>query len=203
MKTSTIEKLVNNISHAPGWLTAVGIMFGPHVERYAEGYHDHTLNYFKEAEKYWKSTQSDTHKKIKEFKEDNVDFAKECRERHREGLANKLKEKEKDLELLFEKRASTDVKEKAIKEVEYLTKVVNNYLTPDMIQRAEEFPIEQLLEVGKNGRAKCVFHGGEDYNMDIRKNYAHCYVCSETGNAIKVLMKKDNLNFKEAVIRLQ
>ena len=72
-----------------------------------------------------------------------------------------------------------------------------------MIQRAEEFPLEQLLEIGKNGRAKCVFHDGADYNMDIRNNYAHCYVCGETGNTIKVLMKKDNLNFKEAVIRLQ
>lgn len=203
MKTSTIESLVDKINHTPGWLTAIGIMFGPHVEKYAEGYHDHTTNYFKEAEKYWKSTQNETNKKIKEFKEENIEFAKECRERHRQELSDKLVEKEKELEELFEKRASIEKKEKAIKEVEYLTKVVNNYLTPDMIQRAKEHPIEQILEVGKNGRAKCVFHNGQDYNMDVRNNYAYCYVCSETGNTIKVLMARDNLSFKEAVIRLQ
>ena len=76
-------------------------------------------------------------------------------------------------------------------------------ITDDMIERAREFPIENLLEKGNNGRCKCVFHQGEDFNMDIRKNYAHCYVCGESGDTIKIYRQINGSSFREAVLALQ
>jgi len=78
----------------------------------------------------------------------------------------------------------------------------SDQITEEMIERAREFPIENILEVGANRRAKCVFHGGEDFNMDIRKNYGHCYVCGESGDVLTVYMKLHDCGFREAVLRL-
>lgn len=78
-----------------------------------------------------------------------------------------------------------------------------NVITDEMIERAREFPIKQLLEIGYNGRAKCVFHQGEDFNMDIRKNFAYCYVCGESGDTIRVYRAKHGCEFREAVLSLQ
>lgn len=76
-------------------------------------------------------------------------------------------------------------------------------ITDEMIERAREYPIKSLLEVGPNTRAKCVFHGGEGYNLDIRKNFAHCYVCGESGDTIRVYRAKHEASFREAILALQ
>ena len=72
-------------------------------------------------------------------------------------------------------------------------------ITPDMVDRAREHDIRSLVEVGPNGRAKCVFHQGEGWNMDIRKNFAHCYVCSASGDVIDVYRNLHGVGFREAV----
>lgn len=76
-------------------------------------------------------------------------------------------------------------------------------ITDEMIERAREYPIESLLEIGPNKRAQCIFHGGEDFNMDIRKNFAHCYVCGESGDTIRVYRAKHEASFREAILALQ
>ena len=78
-----------------------------------------------------------------------------------------------------------------------------NLITDEMIERAREYDIKTLLEIGPNGRAKCVFHDGEQYNMDIRKNFAHCYVCGDSGDSITIFRKKNGASFREAIIGLQ
>lgn len=76
-------------------------------------------------------------------------------------------------------------------------------LTDEMIARAKAYPMKNFIELGPNGRARCIFHQGEDFNMDIRKNFAHCYVCGESGDTIKVYREKMGVSFREAVISLQ
>ncbi len=76
-------------------------------------------------------------------------------------------------------------------------------VTQEMVERAKQYPIKQILEIGPNGRAKCIFHQGEDYNLDIRKNFAYCYVCGEAGDVIKVYRGKTGATFREAILALQ
>jgi hypothetical protein len=76
-------------------------------------------------------------------------------------------------------------------------------LSEEAIQRAREYPMEQIIPVGRSGRAKCVFHDGKDENMDIRKNYAYCYVCNKSSDAIGVYMKVHDCTFKQAIQALQ
>lgn len=75
----------------------------------------------------------------------------------------------------------------------------NGEITELMIANAREYPIEQIVPVGRSGRAKCVFHDGKDENMDIRKNYAFCYVCNRSGDAIDVYRAVYGVGFKQAV----
>lgn len=76
-------------------------------------------------------------------------------------------------------------------------------VTPEMVDRAREYPIEQIVKLERNGRAKCVFHAGEDGNMDIRKNFAHCYVCGTHGDPIDVYKAVYGVGFREAVLAMQ
>lgn len=102
-----------------------------------------------------------------------------------EGLSKRIRGYEVSIEVLEGKRSE------------------KNTITDEMIERAREYPIKNLIEIGPNGRAKCVFHGGDDYNMDIRKNFAHCYVCSESGDTINIYRAKHGASFQEAIINLQ
>jgi len=102
-----------------------------------------------------------------------------------EGLSKRIRGYEVSIEVLEGKRSE------------------KNTITDEMIERAREYPIENLLELGMNRRAKCVFHQGEDFNMDIRKNFAHCYVCGASGDTIKVYQAQHGANFREAVLALQ
>ena len=79
-----------------------------------------------------------------------------------------------------------------------------NIITDEMIDLARDFPIESLVEVNKMGRAKCCFHAAaEDYNMDIRQNFAFCYVCGKSSDVIGVYMALNpGIKFRDAVIKL-
>lgn len=72
-------------------------------------------------------------------------------------------------------------------------------VTEHMIEAAKEYPIEEIVHKESNGRAKCCFHKGEDPNMDIRKNYAFCYVCGKSGSTIDVYRAIYGVGFKQAV----
>lgn len=74
-------------------------------------------------------------------------------------------------------------------------------LSPEKIERAREFPIEELVET-KNGKAICLFHNDHHPSMDVRKNFYHCYTCQATGDVIDLVMHLENLTFKQAVERL-
>ncbi len=102
-----------------------------------------------------------------------------------EGLKKKINGYKLSIDVLEGRRSSEDV------------------ITDEMIERARDYSIQDLLERGVNGRSKCCFHQGEGWNMDIRKNFAYCYVCGESGDAIKVYMALNNVTFREAIISLQ
>ncbi len=102
-----------------------------------------------------------------------------------EGLKKKMAGYKLSIDVLEGRRSAEDV------------------ITDEMIERARDYSIQDLVDRGVNGRSKCCFHQGEGWNMDIRKNFAYCYVCGESGDAIKVYMALNSVTFREAIISLQ
>jgi hypothetical protein len=71
-------------------------------------------------------------------------------------------------------------------------------ITPDMIGRAREFPIENLVEVHR-GKTLCIFHDDHHPSMGIKDNRFYCFSCGAKGDVIEYAMKRDSLTFPAAV----
>ncbi len=75
-------------------------------------------------------------------------------------------------------------------------------VTPEMIERAREYPIANLVDV-KRGMARCIAHEDKTPSMDCRNNFAHCYACGFHADVIGVYRKLHGVGFREAVEALQ
>lgn len=73
-------------------------------------------------------------------------------------------------------------------------------ITNDMVVRAKEYPIEQLVEFDK-GKAKAWCHQDKSPSLSWHRkaNRAHCFPCNKSFNPIDVLMDRDGMSFPEAV----
>lgn len=80
-------------------------------------------------------------------------------------------------------------------------KVIENGITPEMIERARGYPIENLISV-RCGMALCPFHDDKNPSMDVRNNFFYCYACGAKGDVLDFVMKRDGLTFPEAVKNL-
>lgn len=76
-------------------------------------------------------------------------------------------------------------------------------ITDDMIERARQFPMDQLVEINRNRMAVCPFHGDKDPSFSIKNNFGYCFGCGWHGNAIDFVMEKEGVRFADAVKRLQ
>jgi hypothetical protein len=76
-------------------------------------------------------------------------------------------------------------------------------ITDDMIERAKEYPWDQLIEVNRNRMAVCPFHGDKDPSFSIKNNFGYCFGCQWKGDQIKFLMERDGVRFADAVRSLQ
>lgn len=88
-------------------------------------------------------------------------------------------------------------------EIKYLKAILkgkanNDRISPEMIQMAKEYPIENLIEV-KHSKALCPFHDDHNPSMGIKNNRFYCFACGESGDVIDFVMKKEGLNFTQAV----
>lgn len=73
-------------------------------------------------------------------------------------------------------------------------------VTEDMIQRAKNQPVEDLLPNPVKGKmTNCFNHEDRHPSMSIKNNKAHCFVCDKTWDAISVIQEVKNLTFPEAV----
>ena len=75
-------------------------------------------------------------------------------------------------------------------------------ITPDMVERANEYPIDSLLDA-RRGFALCIFHDDHHPSMSIKNNFAHCFACGKTADVIDVYRKIHGATFPEAVKALQ
>lgn len=76
-------------------------------------------------------------------------------------------------------------------------------ITPDMIERARQFPFDQLYEFKRN-RARCPFHEDRTPSLSLHNNRATCFgACSKTWDTISFVMEREGLEFRDAVRQLQ
>jgi len=73
------------------------------------------------------------------------------------------------------------------------------------IDKAKQFPMDQLLEFNKSGFCKCLWHEEKYGSMHYKKkaNTFKCYGCGEWGDVIKVYQKLKDCDFKTALKALQ
>ena len=77
-------------------------------------------------------------------------------------------------------------------------------ITDDNVIEAREYPVDQLMEFGSNGRCMAFCHKSNTESMSYnnRDNKAHCFVCNKSFNPIDILMERDGLSFIDAVKEL-
>lgn len=82
-------------------------------------------------------------------------------------------------------------------------------ITDDMIQRAREFPITdlvnaQLLQRGKTIACACPYHEDRtpSFHIYLDQNRGWCFGCNQGGDAISIAMRIHECSFREAVMML-
>jgi len=175
----------------------------------------------KKIEKEWKKEYKKIINQIFEFRKENEDFARERRIEYLENLIVELSKKiEKELEYqqrmidndvpFWFRSLSNDRLKRMIKEYKGLKNSLyflknnknQNGITPEMIVRAREYPIDNLIEVGKNMMALCPFHSDKNPSMYVKNNFYYCFGCGASGDVIDLAMKLWGISFPEAVKKL-
>lgn len=78
-------------------------------------------------------------------------------------------------------------------------------VTDEMIARAKEYPIEELLDFVK-GVTNCIFHSEKTNSLHFykRQNKCHCFGgCNKSYDSIAIYQQLNNCSFVQAVERLQ
>ena len=65
----------------------------------------------------------------------------------------------------------------------------------------------QILEyygftINRAKRIPCPLHNGTDANCGVKEHYIHCFVCGESADAIKFVMRYFGLDFNSAIVKL-
>ena len=76
-------------------------------------------------------------------------------------------------------------------------------ITQEMIARAREYPISDIVGCKGKGNILCIAHKEKHPSMTIKNNYAYCFSCHWHGDAIACYMLIHNVSFVEAVKALQ
>ncbi len=58
------------------------------------------------------------------------------------------------------------------------------------------------FKMDKSKRIPCPFHNGTDNNCGVKQDYIHCFVCDESADQIWFVRKYFNLDFIEAITKL-
>ena len=96
-----------------------------------------------------------------------------------------------------------------IRELEQLLKMsqIQEINSPDAhldLQKAKQYPFNNLVKVNHAGFTTCVFHNEKTASMKIYKdNRFHCFGCGKDGDVIDFVMQRDGVDFKTAIKFLQ
>jgi len=149
------------------------------------------------------------------FKENIPEIQKGLRENWEWGISNTVQPNRKENYNLFWVKSIVNLlqKEELKKQFQSTLRLIEikeqptspSSITPEDIQRAKEYPIENLLpEPPRRNMARCPIHEDKTASFQIKKNNTFtCYGCNEFGDAIDLYQKLHNSNFIEAVKALQ
>ena len=80
-----------------------------------------------------------------------------------------------------------------------------NRISDDMIQRARDYPLDQLIEFNRARKALCVFHNEKNPSMSLnpKTNRIKCFACGINLDPIGYVMETQKISFIDAVKYLQ
>jgi hypothetical protein len=209
------QSVIFLIEKHPGW-----IRFIPEERQVEyELYHDELIAAEKDAEKQWRSVDSaEARKAIEEWKQDPKmqEFAKAARVRYLKGKIREtlgMFRDNKEAYVDARRRGDFDTAKELMAEAEGLERRLKGYerslavlegrgrdeITPEMVERAREYPIDRLVEADARGFARCVNHEEKTPSMFTKRNFAHCFGCQWHGDAIDLYRKISGATFPEAV----
>lgn len=195
-----VGSYVLGIRKVPGWITMTEEYFGKAFAERCEAYHEALIEGEKTAERFYYEIEGPkVRQAIKAWRGEMEPFAKECQERRREELESTVEKARQKLADLMTHRGNIEKKKKLLEGIKKLEKKLETEITEEEIERARDFPINQLLKVGRNGMALCIDHEDKHPSMNCKNNFAYCHSCGYHGDAIGIYMKLNNANFKEAV----
>lgn len=86
------------------------------------------------------------------------------------------------------------------KRIANMDKEIKDDITDDMIGRAKQYPIDQLIKF-ERGKATAWCHDDKHPSLshDRKRNRARCFPCDKSFDSIAVLVDRDGMGFKEAV----
>lgn len=154
------------------------------------------------------------HEQLLDFHQKKDALEKEAKEEIRKHLKQQYPQefdkwfKEKTISVFYlEPIKELDKKIQKINCLIEKPKEVEGQLTNNQIQRARQYPIENIVGAKSNKyNVKCPFHaGGQEKHpsLCLKGNYYFCFTCSEKGDTINLLMALRGINFREAVLSLQ
>ncbi len=134
--------------------------------------------------------------------EDELDELKKDVKSYKNSLR---KDKMNEITKVFVRRM-LDKAQKDINNIMFhLSKTKDGDITEEDIARAREYPITQLIEFNKFGKAHAFCHEDKNPSLSYWKagNKCRCFVCNITFDPIAVLMERDSMNFIDAVKKLR
>jgi hypothetical protein len=77
-------------------------------------------------------------------------------------------------------------------------------ITDDMVARAKEYPIAELIDFDRTGASIAFCHPDQRPSLRMMKgkNAAYCFPCAKKFDPIDILRERDGLSFHDAVRRL-
>ena len=78
-----------------------------------------------------------------------------------------------------------------------------NGVTNEMIEIARNYDWNKLIEIGRNGMARCIFHQDNRPSFYVKNGYGYCFSEKKSWDTIQFIMDRDGLSFSEAVKALQ
>lgn len=218
------------IQPIPGYLRILGLMgFSEKSLDLITEWADEELRLIKDIEDYYnREIKPQELRSLKEFKKEigggdiRAVYLKEYKENIESDIANANKHNKEMTEKFYNPTENLSwlrlaimslwkiqEKTKQLKKIngelyylEHKDEVKEGQITEEMIERARQYPFEQLVEI-KKGFISCPFHNEKSSSFYIKNNFGYCFGCQESADTIKYVMQVEGLTFIETVKRLQ
>jgi len=107
-----------------------------------------------------------------------------------------------ELYILFGQYIQEDIQKLLKLKRKLMTKQMTGEITQDMINKAKDYPFEELYPFKRN-MALCPFHPDSKPSMALKNNRVKCWSCDKSWDTIAFIQELEGITFQEAIKRLQ